>query len=561
MTISYARYCEELTAIMEEVRRLLVTINPPQRALFEAQVTDAWERSRSEGGLRLVFVGEYNAGKSSLISALTGADITIDADVCTTVSAEYPWRGLILVDTPGIKAEGKDTNHDVISREATIGADLVLFVITTELFNDRLAKYLRFILDNEGLGLAKKTALIVNKFDRESNGEAVLRGEIQKVLGPHQDVPVYFCAASKFLQAKSLPDLQERFKRQSRIPALEDRIDRFVADNHLLGRLMMPLQVVGDVADSLQASVMLSEDDRKRHELIRRQKVVLQELQKQLHDVRKTWKQQAYSTTLRQAELVVEQIHEATADTDLDPLFQLGMKQISSDIERLRDGVGQDLRELLNDAQNKFDEIGQSPLARDVEHNVKATKKVKVDFQGSAFTGSAFVAELGSRLAGPLKEALEAGAKNAGGLRDLTYGVGKTLGKTFRPWEAVKAGDTLAKTAGKVADVIPYVAVVLSIYQQHCEEKTKEAKERSLAQMRVAVRNAFADQARIEADALEDAIAQVMDGPIASALTKVDGDASEIAASREEKTERGREIVVLGERCTQLRTRIMNGVR
>ena len=83
--------------------------------------------------LKVVATGAYNAGKSTLLKALTGDDIEIDADVATARTTEYPWRGLLLIDTPGVRA-GVENLHDEIAERAVRDADLLLFVVTLAFF-------------------------------------------------------------------------------------------------------------------------------------------------------------------------------------------------------------------------------------------------------------------------------------------------------------------------------------------------------------------------------------------------------------------------------------------
>jgi len=55
--------------------------------------------------LTVAFVGQYNAGKSTIIKALTGLEnIPIDVNVCTDKVTAYDWNGIRLLDTPGIHA-------------------------------------------------------------------------------------------------------------------------------------------------------------------------------------------------------------------------------------------------------------------------------------------------------------------------------------------------------------------------------------------------------------------------------------------------------------------------
>lgn len=562
MSIAYTGYYGELDCISKEVNRSLTETNPPEHVLLKGKITDALTRIKSSAPLRLVLIGEWNSGKSSLIGALTGAEVEIDADVCTDVSTEYPWQGLTILDTPGIQAQGCDTDHDKISRESTVGADIILFVVTNELFNPRLAAHLRFILDDSGLGLAKKTALIVNKIDRETNSEDMLRGELQRVLGPHQDVPVFFCSARKLLESKSAPsELKDRFILQSRIAALTDGINHFIEDAGTLGKLSTPLQILADIVDSIQGSLVTSDDERKRLELIRRQKAVLQGLQRQLLEIRKTWKQQTYSTVLGQTESSVEQIDQFTSSDDLERLFALGMKQAIAEIEHLHDGVKTDIDEALDGAQRKLDEIGESPLAKDVERaKTERSATVKVGFDDLRPGESAVVGKIGKAAAKPLKDGLDAAAKNAEGLSKIIYSVGKAVGKKFRPWEAVKSGEKLASMAGKAGKAVPFLAAALDFYLQYREEKVKEEKAKYLANLRLALRNAFAEQAKVEAEALEAAIVKVSQGPVASALDCLDASASEASEQDSAKKTRAMEIASLRGRCTRLRNQIMSGV-
>lgn len=562
MTIAYSHYFSELDSIIIEAKRIVDAASIPEHTLLEERISEAGKKIISEASIRIAIIGEWNSGKSSLIKALTGADAKIDSDVCTGVSTEYAWQGMVIVDTPGVLAEGTDTDHDRIARKATINADLVLFVVTNELFNPRLANHLRFILDDNGLALAKKTALIVNKIDRESNSEEILLGEIQKIIGPHQNIPVYFCAASKLLRAENEPpELRDRFVAQSRISTLIQGIDQFVDDAGTFGRLATPLQIIEDIADSLQTGIVASEDGKKQLELIRRQKTVLQGLQRRLLDIRKTWKQQAYSTILSQAEHAVGQIDDLSSGDDLDGLLATGMKQAIAEIENLHDSIKIDIDEALDDAERKLDEIGDSPLAKDVDRAyTERAELIGVDFHNSSPGGNGIAAKLGKVAATPLKEGLEAAAKNAEGLRDLVYNVGKAVGKKFRPWEAVKSGEKLARLAGKAGKAVPYLAAALDLYLQYREEKVKEEKAKYLASMRIALRNAFADQAKVEAEALEAGIVRVSEGPVAAALSEIDSHALAITEAAADKATLSKEIGSLRARCTRLRTHLMTGV-
>jgi tRNA U34 5-carboxymethylaminomethyl modifying GTPase MnmE/TrmE len=561
MTIAYSQYFEELTAIVAEADALVLRSAVSEADQLQDQLVNARSRVDRDATLRIAVIGEFSAGKTSLINALTGLSLKVDADVCTRETREYEWRGLILVDTPGVQAQVGETDHDKIAQQATIGADLVLFIITNELFNPRLAAHLRYILDEEGLGLSSKTAIIVNKVDRESNPEETLRGEIQRVVGPHQDIPIYFCSASSYKMASTVPtEMQQRFVEQSQIPALTHGIDQFVQDTEASGRLMTPLQVLASVLEGLQSSLAVSDDDKRQLELVRRQRAVLQSLQDRLLETRKTWKHRAFSTVLSRTDSVLKDISDTTTDDDLERLFQFGMAHAVAELDGLHHDVVADVSASIDEARAKLDEIGASPLGQEVRASSERAATVKVEFDAQRPGAKVFAAKVGKATVKPIQEGLDLASKNAQGLRDVVYKVGKQMGKKFRPHEAIKAGEKLARIAGRVSKAAPYLASALDFYIQHREENKKGEQARYLAQMRISMRNAFADQARVEADSLEASIDAVSQGPVSDALARLDAEQAEISARESQTTQVAREVASLMERCTRLRSDLVRSV-
>lgn len=81
--------------------------------LKEAKLDYSIDFSENEK-IRLVFAGQYSAGKSS-ITLLTGRDdIAIGGGITTQESHSYEWKGLEVIDTPGIHTELRP-DHDEIS--------------------------------------------------------------------------------------------------------------------------------------------------------------------------------------------------------------------------------------------------------------------------------------------------------------------------------------------------------------------------------------------------------------------------------------------------------------
>lgn len=67
-----------------------------------------------DGAIKLVFVGQYSAGKSSIIKMISGIETEIGAGITTQESHVYKWNDLEIIDTPGIQT-GLRADHDEIT--------------------------------------------------------------------------------------------------------------------------------------------------------------------------------------------------------------------------------------------------------------------------------------------------------------------------------------------------------------------------------------------------------------------------------------------------------------
>ena len=136
-------------------------------------LTSKLDTNKETTELKIAFVGQYNAGKSSIISALTGRrDIKIDSNVATDFSCDYNWNNVKITDTPGILA-GKVEKHDDVTKEALSRTDLIVYVLTSQLFDDVIFENFIDLAYNQKL--KDKMLIAINKMSMEKGNIDILK--------------------------------------------------------------------------------------------------------------------------------------------------------------------------------------------------------------------------------------------------------------------------------------------------------------------------------------------------------------------------------------------------
>lgn len=246
--LAYNLYQSRIKALVADVSR---TLGDP------AIGDNLGESSR----LNVVFAGQYSAGKSSLIKMLTGqTDIRIGAGVTTDFAAAYDYKSIRVWDTPGILA-GQREQHDAESMAAIAGADLIVYVITNELFDDVVGAAFRKLCFEQGR--AKQIMLVVNKAQNDAADRATKLAAMAQVLDPllPEDFSVVFTDAQSYFDALEEDDEVEK----SDLLALSghrefvEAIDAFVASRALYGRLTRPLSEVQAAIEQRLSQLTISD--------------------------------------------------------------------------------------------------------------------------------------------------------------------------------------------------------------------------------------------------------------------------------------------------------------
>ena len=239
------------------------------RALSDAGIdrNDAGEKSDK---VKIVFAGQYSAGKSSIIKMLTGDDtIATGAKITTQETHTYEWNGLEIVDTPGVHTSLRP-DHDEISYKAIAAADILVFVITNELFDSYMADHFRRLaIDKDKAG---EMILVVNKMERAAKGNTeeqqnIIREGLRSVLAPYtpEQLHLSFLDAQSYLDSleerEEDPELADELLKRSGYEEFIETLNKFVAEKTLTSKLTTDLYVLDNELDKAISDLTPGSED------------------------------------------------------------------------------------------------------------------------------------------------------------------------------------------------------------------------------------------------------------------------------------------------------------
>lgn len=517
--------------------------------------------------LKIAFVGQYSAGKSSLIKMLTGLDeIGVGAGVTTKTTSEYAYKGLSLLDTPGIRAGDCET-HDAQAEQAMRDADLLIFVITNELFDDVLGREFRrlcFTLKRE-----KEMLLVVNKTQSDPGLRQTKLDGIRMALEPLEPerFPIVFTDAECYFEALEEEDPRERAEllQRSGYEPLQRAIDRFVAERGLYARLTTPLQhlrsALERTLDELRPGEPIEKDMTRlcsqKQQLIERHRRLGEEALKGRIDA-------AHGGIIGQGDelifLVGSEDYEARAQKS-NELYQDVLRNCIRELDEILESSVQNLN-------SEAAALAETPLANRIKIALEAAEAARLAAGGfvdeeetlqlTASSGAPLfnvgsvkhvadaIGYKGWRLAEsavnrtPTGRIVSSGLRAASGseLHGIVKNTGHFFGHKFKPWEAVKYTDKIGSTARSVSAVAFVIGPALQLLQDY-REKQEEAK---TAKARGEIRKTFHDLANRKRSELRHLAIERIHKLYAAPLEALEEILEDIRSRNEDKTEIGAEL-------------------
>lgn len=508
-----------------------------------------------DGAVRVVFAGQYSAGKSSILKVMTGReDIAVGASITTQEAHEYDWNGVAIVDTPGVHTELRP-DHDAVTYEAISGADLLVFVVTNELFDSHLAEHFRKLAIERDK--AHEMLLVVNKMRRCAGGntpasQEVIREDLRKVLAPFtpEQLRVSFIDAEAALESagEADTDVARILRKKSGFQAFLDEFNGFVRDKGLAGRYTTALYTIEQVLQEALAAESTGDTDIDGlEELLLQQRRALVETQAQIPRSVENRVQQTSSSIRRDGRGVADLIHGGSDPKEIDAKLKEAQGRVQERADDLAELVQDTVEQHMNSLAERVNQIAESELAKELLPRLVARMEVELadldvapETLAKARKVSDVTRQLGQFL---IKNSFNPTASTFAGLFKLNQysgtathsavkAVGHFFGKSFKPWEAVKWTRAIAN-AGRVLAV---AGTVLTFVLQIKEDADAAKLEVDLRESRSAVRAGFNEVANVIEMHFDEATGTYVSQTIGQRLAEVD---QQLAELRQMQASRG----------------------
>ena len=435
------------------------------------------EFSSGNNKIRVVFIGQYTAGKSTIISALTGNNsIVIDSNIATSQTADYSWGGVILTDTPGLYTENRD--HDEKTNNMIRQSDLLIYCITSDLFNQyTLEDFKKWAFEKKYVG---KMFLVVNKMSKEDGEYNALcdsySQSLNKSLSPHSIEEF----SHSFVDAKDYRDgcreNDQELIEYSHFETFISELNGFIKRKGLLGKLDTPIMILKSSIDKVTQEVIEDDTSKAGVSLLNRiERKVEQQRIKVSIDARNIIRRGLRTITDKGYELSrqvgVEDID--FSEDDVNELVATACEAINRKLENLCDDAIQSLNKEIEEVLNSdtacyfFNSISGSYSEKihffenkKTKTNRKQFEAIKRAIENVSDKTVRMAVNNGGRTANLFIRASEASKSQ---LHKAVYDIGKQIGYNFKPWQAVNIAKNVGNVAKFAGPAIGVIGIVVDL--------------------------------------------------------------------------------------------------
>lgn len=485
----------------------LLSQNQDERLLdIKQQFHQNLETYKEGGVLSVAFVGQYSAGKSTIISALTGnRDIKIDADIATDETTSYDWNGIKIIDTPGLFTDRKD--HDAITYNAIDKSDLLVFCLTYMLFDSTTVENFKKLAYEKAYRW--KMMLVVNKMSDEAGEEAEkienYRQSLAEALKPYSldEFPACFIDAKDYCDGVDEDD--DFLCEISRFKTFTQELNNFVASRGSLAKYDTPVRMALSAVNETQVHLTRnSGEDSTYFEILNR-------LNKKVNQQRDRQQTKVDSIALQMSSDISREGSMLARQVGSNEDFEQLSKQVELKVQKHYERAGEDIQTAVDTVaksiQQDFADVLKGDLVRhfvasfDRKQEISA-QNINADFDlENLKIQISNLQQIGRKVGVSIQQLATTGARNAvqkgffysatnvagGSLHQTVYGVGKFLGFKFQPWGAVN----LAKNIGNVTKCLGPALAVAGVALEVMDMIKQREREQQMADARRDITSQF----------------------------------------------------------------------
>lgn len=550
--VALSVWTEKSEDLLQRVKTLFMEINYSNESFPDSVYDDGKPIS-------VVFTGQFSAGKSTILKALTHiSEIKVGEGVKTTHTQEYDWNGIKVVDTPGIHTV-LHPDHDEITYDAIANADMLVYVVTQELFDDLIGHDFRnLLLDKDKAG---EMILVVNKMEDIGNtpeNQQIKREDLQKVTDPYTSDQLHtvFIDAESYLDSLSEEDeeIAEELRIRSNYDGLVSTLNQFVAEKGISAKLTTVLYKIFDLLQKAIPNYQSSTGDEdvdmlEEHAL--RERHIISDASWRVESSVESIFEMAASDIRAKGYEVANTVFDCKTEEEANDLIEEAYKEVDKINDNCVNDVIKKIEELTENCEVQLDEFYHSNFSCNLQFRLKS-RKDDVNPIINQFLKSDFIAQGSSKIISSTTGANTAAnglkAFSGSSAQQWVLNIGHFFGHKFKPWEAVKLVKKL-NVAGKALGIF---GVVLSWGMQAKEDIDNEKKKIELRENREKLRAGFNDAASEVRKYFTNALNDYLNQNYRAQIEELDNQIAEIRRLRKNKSDTYKRLVTAQDECRRL---------
>lgn len=381
-TLEFKSFEGKAKQIIDSFKSAVNQISENQVRLIIHEAINKLESLETKMKLEIAFIGQYSAGKSTIISALTNdEDIKIGQDVTTDKPMSYQWGNVLLIDTPGILAGNEE--HDSLSLRYMDHADLLVYVITVNGFDNVIGKNFKKLAYEQNR--SSRMLLVMNKISLESfsNKDNWIES-IKPVIEPMspKEFKLTCIDAQDYIDGVNENNSSEgrELINLSNFMDFQEQLNLFVKEKGLIARIITPLNLIETYSNQIINTLTADTDEvLKLQELLRQKQFLVNESRKRLERRVLGEIHKLSSTITKKGHEMVSLITPAVKQ---EMLVSKG-DEISIEIDKLCFDtslkIENIIEEELSHLLSEINELMESQLAKDLKYTLNISFDYKVE--------------------------------------------------------------------------------------------------------------------------------------------------------------------------------------